>query len=40
MPNEVLLAALAIGAIFLVVKSGDKEKKVVSDKRSADEGGA
>jgi len=39
-PNEVLLAALAIGAIFLVVKSGDKQKKVVSDKRSADvEGG-
>ena len=38
-PNEVLLAALAIGAIFLVVKSGDKQKKVVSDKRSADEDG-
>ena len=38
-PNQVLLAALAIGAIFLVVKSGDKEKKIVSDKRSADEDG-
>ena len=39
MPNEVLLAALAIGAIFLVVKSGDKEKTVVANKRSADEAG-
>ena len=39
MPNEVLLAALAIGAIFLVVKSGDKEKTDVANKRSADEAG-
>ena len=39
MPNEVLLAALAIGAIFLVVKSGDKEKKIVANKRQADQAG-
>ena len=37
--NEILLAALAIGAIFLVVKSGDKEKENVSNKRSSDEAG-
>ena len=39
MANEVLLAALAIGAIFLVVKSGDSDKKKLNEKRSSDEGG-
>ena len=37
MANEILLAVLAIGAICLVVKSGDKEKQKVSDKRTSDE---
>ena len=39
MANEVLLAALAIGAIFLVVKSGDSDKKKLNEKRSSDEAG-
>ena len=39
MGNEVLLAALAIGAIFLVVKSGDSDKKKLNEKRSSDEAG-